>query len=162
MHVSIRPTEPSDARYLNDWLQEPGILDFFPIADQRELDDTIRIWMSYSSKDATLTADVDGKPAGMVVLYLQPYEKLKHQCLFAIVVDQKLRGKGVGTMLIKETERLAKKKHKIELLHLEVYRGNPAQNLYKRLGYREYGVQQKFLKEGPGKYRDKFVMQKGL
>ncbi|MCB1108272.1 MAG: GNAT family N-acetyltransferase, partial [Chlamydiia bacterium] len=127
MNISIRPSEPSDAKCLKEWLLEPGILDFFPVMDVRELDDTIRIWMSYGAKEATLTADFDGMPAGMLVLYLQPYEKLKHQCLFGIVVGKEFRGKGVGTMLIKEAERMAKKKHGIELLHLEVYKGNPAQ-----------------------------------
>ncbi len=162
MNVTVRATEHSDAKCLKHWLQEPGILDFFPIDNERELDDTLRIWMSYGAKGATLTADVDGEPAGMLVLYLQPYEKLKHQCLFGIVVDKEMRGKGVGTALIKEAEKLAKKKHGIELLHLEVYKGNPALNLYKRLGYHVYGEQEHFLKEGPDKYRDKIVMQKGL
>ena len=160
--MMVRVSKPEDANYLKRWLMEPGILDFFPVCDERELDDTIRLWMGYSQNGAALTIEVDGKCAGMAVLYLPPYEKLKHQCLFAIVVDKELRGQGVGTKLIKEVERIAKKKHGIELLHLEVYKGNPAYSLYKRLGYREYGRQLRFLKEGNKRYRDKIVMQKEL
>ena len=47
----------------------------------------------------------------------------------------------------------------IQLLHLEVYEGNPAYNLYYRLGFRKYGKHEKFLKEADGSYHSKVLMQ---
>jgi RimJ/RimL family protein N-acetyltransferase len=160
-HLSIRFGEESDQKYLIDWLLQPGVLDGFPLSDLREIEDAARIWLSYSKNHAVLTALWDGVPCGIANLYLQPYQKLSHQCLFAIIVDEKYRGKGVGAKLLRELMALAKERFKLEFLHLEVYRGNPAINLYRRLGFKEYGVHPRFMKD-QGKYIDKILMQKEL
>ena len=86
---------------------------------------------------------------------------MSHQCLFAIIVDEKFRGKGIGAKLLRELMTLAKERFKLELLHLEVYQGNPAINLYKRLGFKEYGIHRRFMKD-KGRYLDKILMQKNL
>ncbi|MGB7978834.1 MAG: GNAT family N-acetyltransferase [Chlamydiales bacterium] len=161
-HLTIRFGEESDQKYLVEWLLQPGVLGGFPLADLREIEDAARIWVSYSKDHAVLTALWDGAPCGIANLYLQPYQKMKHQCLLAIIVDEKYRGKGVGAKLMRELIALAKERFHIEFLHLEVYRGNPAIDLYKRLGFKEYGVHPKFIKEGPGRYVDKILMQKEL
>ena len=57
--------------------------------------------------------------------------------------------------------KAAKNHFKIEILHLEVYQGNPAIRLYERLGFKEFGRQPKFIKIG-GEYLDKIMMQKEL
>ncbi len=160
-NLTIRFGEEADQKYLVDWLLQPGVLEWFPLADLREVEDAARIWVSYHKYNAVLTSLWDGVPCGIANLYLQPYKKLAHQCLFAIIVDEKYRGKGVGAKLLRELMQLAKERFQIELLHLEVYQGNPAINLYRRLGFQEYGVQRHFVKEG-GKYLSKILMQKTL
>ncbi len=160
-HLTIRFGEDSDQKYLVDWLLQPGVLEGFPLSDLREIEDAARIWMSYSKHHAVLTALWDGVPCGVANLYLQPYQKMSHQCLFAIIVDEKLRGRGVGGALLKELMALAKERFKLEFLHLEVYQGNPAINLYRRLGFQEYGIHPRFMKD-QGKYIDKILMQKYL
>jgi putative acetyltransferase len=55
----------------------------------------------------------------------------------------------------------AKNQFKIEILHLEVYAGNPAIRLYERMGFKEFGRQPKFIKMD-GEYIDKVMMQKEL
>jgi putative acetyltransferase len=92
---------------------------------------------------------------------LQPYKKLAHQCLFAIIVDEQYRGKGVGTELMNALMLMAKNSFQIELLHLEVYEGNPARRLYERMGFTQYGIQRHFVKD-QGKYLPKVLMQKVL
>ena len=159
--LTIRLAEEADQKYLVEWLLQPGVLEWFPLADLREVEDAARIWVSYSKYEAVLTALWDSVPCGIANLYLQPYKKLAHQCLFAIIVDEKFRGKGVGTKLLQDLMTLAKERFKIELLHLEVYEGNPAIHLYQRLGFTEYGIQRHFVKEGD-KYLDKILMQKTL
>jgi RimJ/RimL family protein N-acetyltransferase len=160
-HISTRVTEESDYPLLIEWLMQPGVLRWFPLTDLREVEDAARIWMSNTKLKAVLTALWDGVPCGIANLYLQPYKKLAHQCLFAIVVDEKYRGRGVGTHLLTDLMALAKDHFHLELLHLEVYEGNPAVKLYKRLGFQEYGFQRRFVKEGD-QYLGKLMMQKRL
>jgi len=163
--ISIRVAVESDQKYLVEWLLQPKVLEWFPLSDLREIEDAARIWMSYSKQGAVFTALWDGVPCGIANLYLQPYKKLAHQCLFAIIVDEKYRGKGVGTALLNELMAQAKAVFNIKILHLEVYDGNPAKRLYERLGFVEYGIQKHFVKEqidGQKIYRAKVLMQKYL
>jgi putative acetyltransferase len=159
--LSIRFTKEEDAPFLTKWLTDPVILRWFPMLNDREIEDAVRIWMGYCKYEATLTAEWEGKPCGMANLYLQPYKKLAHQCLFAIIVEESYRGKGIGTALLQDLMKLAKEKFRIEMLHLEVYEGNPAIHLYQRLGFKEFGFQKHFIKE-KGEYLGKIFMQKFL
>lgn len=159
--IEIRPAVPEEAVYLTEWLTDPAILRWFPMTDAREIDDAVRIWMGYSKFQACFTIYVDGVPAGMSTLYLQPYQKFSHQCLFAIIVDEKYRNQGLGKALLEYTSKEARDKFNIEILHLEVYEGNPAYRLYERMGFREFGRQPRFIKLN-GEYLDKIMMQKEL
>ena len=159
-HLSVRLGEEGDQKHLIEWLLQPGVLNWFPLYDLREVEDAARIWMSYWKQGALLTALWDGVPCGIANLYIQPYKKLAHQCLFAIIVDEKFRGKGVGTRLLKDLIAIAREKH-LKMLHLEVYEGNPAIKLYERLGFSQYGIQPRFIKD-EGRYLSKVLMQKKL
>ena len=159
--ISIRFTEKSDESRLIEWLQQPGVLQWFPLMDMREIEDAVSIWMSDAYQGGALTALFEGDPCGMAVLYIQSFCKLSHQCLFAIIVDEKRRGLGVGTQLLNELTALAKEKFQIELLHLEVYEGNPAIRLYERAGFTKYGEHPRFIKE-EARYLSKIMMQKNL
>ncbi|HEX2579025.1 MAG TPA: GNAT family N-acetyltransferase [Rhabdochlamydiaceae bacterium] len=159
--IEIRPSNPDEAPYLQQWLTEPAILRWFPMTDAREIEDSVKIWMGYSRFQACFTVYENGTPVGMSTLYLQPYQKFAHQCLFAIIIDEKHRNKGIGKMLMEHMISAAKNQFKIEILHLEVYQGNPAMRLYERLGFKEFGRQPKFIKLGE-EYLDKIMMQKEL
>lgn len=159
--ITVRPTELSDAEYLTRWLLQPGVLAYFPMYDVREVEDAVRIWISYSNIGACLTTLWNDVPCGIATLYIQPFKKLAHQCLFSIVVDEEHRGKGVGKALMRGLMNLAKEKFGIEILHLEVYEGNPAIHLYRKMGFKEYGKQNHFIKE-QGKYTSKIFMQRDL
>jgi RimJ/RimL family protein N-acetyltransferase len=161
MTLTFRPTRLEDAPPLMQWLSDPKVLRWFPMFDAREIEDAARIWVGYSRMEAGITAEWDSEPCGMANLYIQPYKKLKHTCLFSIIVKDGMRGKGVGKALMEQLMKLAKEKFNIEILHLEVYEGNPARRLYERLGFKEFGKQSRFIKED-GKYIGKVFMQKKL
>lgn len=144
---NIRYTEPTDVKYLKNWLMDPSIGRWFPMADEVEVDDAAGRWVGFYRYKCSLTAVIDDEPVGLATLYLQPYKKIAHQCEFGIIVGDKHRGKGVGSSLLKNLIHLAKETFKIELLHLQVYEGNPATRLYKRFGFEEFGIQTKWIKE---------------
>ena len=158
----MRDSIKKDGALIENWLMQPGVLQGFPMIDKREVDDAVRIWMQYIGKGTALTALYKKEPCGAGNLYIQPIEKLKHQCLFVVIVDQKYRGQGIGTLLIRALERRAKERFKVEILHLEVYEGNTAIRLYERLGFVYYGEHPNFLKDPHGNYLSKILMQKRL
>jgi putative acetyltransferase len=159
--LHVRLTAPEDAPHLDAWLNDPTILCWFPMFDQREIEDAVRIWVGYSKIEAGLTVEYEGAPCGMANLYIQPYEKLAHTCLFSIIVKGDMRGRGIGGVLLDNLIKHAKEKFKIEILHLEVYEGNPAIHLYERKGFKLFGRQSHFIKE-EGKYTAKLFMQRDL
>ncbi len=160
--LKIRLSQSDDAKYLTKWLNDEEILKWFPMCNKLEIEDAVRTWMSYTKYKAVITAQWDGVPCGIANFYIQSYKKLAHQSLFAIIVAKEYRSKGIGTALIKELIMLAKQSFNLKILHLEVYKGNPAQKLYERLGFTQYGVHKKFLKDLNGVYYDKIMMQKVL
>ncbi len=159
--VEIRYTAMDDAPYLKQWLEEPGILHGFPMADPPEIEDSVKHWIGFSKYKSSLTATFDGKPCGIGTLCLMPYRKLAHQCLVSIVISEEMRNKGVGTLLMNNLIHLAKEYFGIEVLYLEVYEGNRAMSLYERFGFREIGFQKYFMKED-GEYIGKIIMERIL
>ena len=160
--VAFRKSTDQDIPYFKEWLLQPGVLEGFPMTDVREIDDAIRIWKMYLKKGTSITALYKKKPCGAANLYINEIEKMRHQSLFVIIVDEKVRNQGIGALLMKELMQLAKETFHIEILHLEVYEHNPAYNLYQRMGFEECGRHSKYLKGTDGRYFDKIFMQKIL
>lgn len=145
--LDIRYTEQSDAPYLKQWLMDRTVGRWFPMADEVEIDDAVNRWIGFYRYRCSLTATKDGVPCGLTTLYLQPYKKLAHQCEFGIIVGGPYRGQGIGSHLLNNLIHLAKGTFHIELLHLQVYAGNPAIRLYDRFGFKEFGRQNHWIKE---------------
>ncbi|NGX58586.1 MAG: hypothetical protein K940chlam3_01493 [Chlamydiae bacterium] len=146
--LEIRLTELGDGKYLREWLLEPEIARWFPMDTIEEVDDAVQRWIAFYKFKCSWTAVYNGVPCGISTLYLQPYKKLAHQCEFGIIVGDGFRGKGVGSFLMRQMMIKAKEQFKIELIHLQVYAENPAMRLYKRFGFREFGRQTCWIREG--------------
>lgn len=159
--LEIRYTEPGDGKYLREWLMDPDISRWFPMADQVEIDDAVVRWIAFHRYKCSLTVLQDGVPCGLATLYLQPYRNLAHQCEFGIIIGKAYRNRGIGTYLLNSLLHLAKEKFKIELLHLQVYAENPAMHLYKRFGFKEFGRQNAWIKEGD-RYVGRVFMERFL
>ncbi|MCB1112818.1 MAG: GNAT family N-acetyltransferase [Chlamydiales bacterium] len=160
--VDIRYTEQGDADHLKQWLLDPSVNRWFPMLDEVEIDDAVMRWIGFHRYRCSLTATLNGKPVGLITLYLQPYKKLAHQCEFGIIVSPDHRGKKVGSELLSNLIHLAKTKFRIELLHLQVYADNPAIRLYKRFGFKEFGRQEKWIKETNGEYTARVFMEREI
>ncbi|KAG6559552.1 Acetyltransferase (GNAT) family [Candidatus Rhabdochlamydia oedothoracis] len=160
-NLSFRLTDRSDAPYLTKWLSDPEVLHWFPMLTQPEVADAIRIWIEHSRFGSGITVEHNNVPCGMAILYIQAYEKLKHTCVFSIIIQKDKRGCGIGQLLMEKLMELAEEKFKINILHLEVYEGNPARKMYAKLGFVEFGRQERFIKE-KNTYLAKVFMQKRL
>lgn len=162
MNIEIRPTQMNDSLELEGWLSDPQVFKNFPMYFDSEFKEAAVRWVSFCRYKCSLTATMDGKPCGLVTLYLQPYHRLMHQSEFGIIVAPGLRGKGIGEKLIDALFEMARRDFKIELLHLQVYYGNPAIRLYERKGFVTFGRQDKFMKEADGTYQGRLFMEKEI
>ncbi|MFZ4772798.1 MAG: GNAT family N-acetyltransferase [Chlamydiia bacterium] len=146
------------------WLEDPEILRWFPMINTLEVEDACKVWIGYYGKQfgSAFTVFSGEEIVGFFNFYLAPVQKLKHQTLFSIIVHPNYRGKGIGRQILEEIKVRAKRDFQIEILHLEVYKENPARKLYLSVGFEEYGVHKNFLKEADGTYRDKILMQQWL
>ncbi|MFQ5729068.1 MAG: GNAT family N-acetyltransferase [Waddliaceae bacterium] len=160
--LEFRYTELSDGKHLKEWLLDPTVKRWFPMADEVEIDDAVNRWIGFSRYKCSLTAVKDGVPCGLATLYLQPYKKLAHQCEFGIIVGGEFRNQGIGSELLNHLMHLAKERFTIELLHLQVYAENPARRLYERFGFTEFGNQAQWIKEDDGTYTGRIFMEKSL
>ena len=155
----IRYTLPEDGKYLKEWLMDPQSRHGFPMADEVEVDDAVARWIIFYRFKCSLTMTKDGVPCGIATLYLQPYVRLSHQCEFGIIMGKHSRQKGMGSYLMSSLIALAKEKFKIELLHLTVFADSPAVGFYKKFGFKEFGRQNAWFKDG-SKYSARLFMQR--
>jgi ribosomal-protein-alanine N-acetyltransferase len=94
-----------------------------------------------------LVAEKDGEVIGFVVLVLTPEGEGR---VFAIAVDSRYRGKGVGRTLLKAAFNTLRKRE-IGYVRLEVRVSNHiAQHLYRSLGFLEIGFIPFYYKNGEG------------
>lgn len=97
---------------------------------------------------------------GMVTLLLEKSIKLRHRAnIFAMYVTPGKQGLGVGKALLTEAVMKAKSIDSIEKINLTVVASNrKAKNLYKALGFKTFGIEEKALKVNGDYYDDEFMV----
>jgi ribosomal protein S18 acetylase RimI-like enzyme len=97
---------------------------------------------------------------GVAGLRANPGPKESHKgTLVGMYVRPQARNRGVGRRLVEAVMEVARRRG-VELLQLAVVSDNePARRLYARLGFVEYGIEKKSLKQG-GRYTDEVLMVK--
>ncbi len=148
--LDIRYTYVTDTPYLRQWLEVPSVQKWFPVSEEREITDCVQCWIGFSRYSSSLTATINGVPCGMATLFLMPYRKVAHHCLFKLIVDPKHQGKGVGSSLLKNLKHLAKSYFHLDLMHIEVFEGNPFIHLLLKHDFYEFCRQDNFVKDGDG------------
>lgn len=103
-----------------------------------------------SGRSVVIIAEADGKAVGMANARKRG-GRLRHTAGLGVFVRRTYRNQGIGSEMIMELESQAKNMG-VEILYLEVYSISPSVELYRRLGYVEYG-------KLPGgiKYRGEYV-----
>ncbi|MBS0653306.1 MAG: GNAT family N-acetyltransferase [Verrucomicrobia bacterium] len=159
--ADIRYTYLTDAPYLRDWLLMEEVQRWFPVSQEKEIDDAAQCWVGFSRYNSSLTATIDNVPCGMGTLFLMPYKKVAHHCLFKLVVEPKHQRRGIGRALLRNLKHLAKNHFRLELMHIEVFEGNPFIHLLEELDFHEFARQEKFVKDG-GRYLSRILYQSYL
>lgn len=157
----IRYTYVTDIMYLKQWLQVPGMLQFFPMTTEKEWEDAAQCWIGFCRWSCSLTATIGHVPCGIGTLFLMPYKKVAHHCLAKVIVDPKWQRQGIGSSLVRNLKHLAKNYFRLEMMDIEVFEGNPIIDLLRKEGFYEVFRQEKFVKEG-GQYRARIFMEAKL
>jgi len=147
LEFDIRYTYLTDAPYLREWLMKPEVLHWFPMSNEKEIDDAVQCWIGFCRYSCSLTATIGGTPCGIGTLFLMPYRKVAHHCLFKLVVDPVYQRKGIGSSLVRNLKHLAKNYFHLELIHIEVFEGNPLIPFLKKFDFKEFARQDGFVKE---------------
>ncbi len=145
--LDIRYTYVTDTPYLREWLQQPEVQKWFPVSEEREIEDAVQCWIGFSRYSSSLTATLNGTPCAVGTLFLMPYRKVAHHCLFKLVVDPKHQRKGIGSSLLKNLKHLAKNYFHLDLIHIEVFEGNPVIKLLQKYDFHEFARQEDFVKD---------------
>lgn len=107
-----------------------------------------------------LVAEVDGKVVGICdVTRFRPGTIADHKGLLGIAIGREYRSRGIGSALIKEA--IKRSKGKFELLMLSAFENNKAaMNLYKKYGFRDYGLLPGSIKRGKRYTSERFMYLK--
>ncbi len=157
----IRYTYVTDIMYLKKWLNTPGMLQFFPMTSEKEVDDAAQCWIGFCRWSSSLTVTIGHVPCAIGTIFLMPYKKVAHQGLFKIIVDPQWQRKGIGSSLVRNLKHLAKNYFHLELMNIEVFEGNPLILLLKKEGFYEVFRQEKFVKED-GRMKARIFMETKL
>lgn len=116
-----------------------------------------------SNCDFMITAFHDNEVIGdLGVTQIRNHIKYRHRAYMGISIQQQYCNMGLGSAMVEYAVRLAKA-NGFEQLELGVFEDNiGAMHLYKKFGFKKYGVQPRAFKLKDGTYRDELIMVKML
>lgn len=167
--ITVRPAEPNDAEALLRFSEEIFKDDSFFLTTRREITDKLTVEKQkeriekYFNKPGVvlLVVEAAGAIVGTSEVNTGERKRCRHVGRIGISVLEKYRGTGCGTALLKCIIKWAEKDRIIEKLNLEVFANNAnAISLYKKLGFREYGIAPKEIKMNEDEYVDTILMYK--
>ena len=147
--------------YINSVIEEKALINLNKklslTQEKRFLEEQLRKVKSH--KSVYLIAETNGMVVGTTQIFLNE-GRGEHVGNFGIIIKKGYRGIGLGTFLMGEVIRLAKKrlKPKPKILKLDVFPANkPAIALYKKYKFKKVAVIPK-QREYKGKLHDELVM----
>lgn len=156
---NIRYTGAEDEPFLRKWLNAPGVSHWFAVEEPEEIEELVKLWISFARFKCSLTASYRNEPCGIATLFLMPYVKLIHMSMGYILVDPALHKKGIGSALIKNLSHLGHSYFRLERMHYEVYGNNPLIRLLERDGYKLIVKQEHYVKEENG-YLERSILER--
>jgi GNAT superfamily N-acetyltransferase len=133
---------PTLVELLQESVDGGGALGFHPplaAADARDYWLALRSELESGSR-VLLAAFENGRIVGSGQLALAPWRNARHRATIEkVFVSAAMRGRGIAKALINALQDAARLRGR-SLLLINARRAAPAEQLYKRLGYREFGV----------------------
>ena len=145
--IDIRYSELSEKKYLIEWLSDSKIGKWYPPTNEKELNIFAENWIGFSKFKASLTAVLSNEVCGIGSLFLMPYRKVAHHCMFYMVVDPSQTKNGIGTSLLKNVLNLAENYFRLESIIAEVFEGSPLIGLLEKFDFEIFAKQKNFVKE---------------
>ena len=161
--IQIRRLTPADAAVFRDIRLEAlrSSPEAFGSTFETESGQTLDFFSGRLRSSEMLGAFDGAEIVGMAGLLVRTGQKEAHKgLLVSMYVRPQGRRRGVGRRLAEGVIDMARQR--IELLHLAVVSGNEsARRLYASLGFLQYGIEKKALKQD-GRYYDEILMAKDL
>jgi len=161
--VKIRRLSPADASaYRNLRLEALKLApEAYSSTFAAEGSETLAWFAARLGTSAVFGACANGDLLGIAGFVVRQGQKQAHKgVLVGMYVQPGARNLGIGRRLVEAVIEHAKQH--VEILQLSVIIGNePARRLYSRLGFVEYGVEKRALKQD-GRYWDEVLMAKSL
>lgn len=164
--VLIRYPKMSDAEGLLDYLNSVIDEEVFAVDKEKDMDWEIggltnTLGDIERGQSVALVVEVDGRVMGMGNISKNS-GALSHTGELGCGHKKGIRGKEIGTKLVKDLFKEAVERLDLEIVELRVYSTNePAQNLYEKVGFEEVGT----IENGAchkGNYKDVIIMKKDL
>ena len=142
----IRESTFEDCGTFYKWEKMPEVTEFFSISKDQTEEDVYKKFFEDKSLDSAeqftiLLKNEEGEPEmiGRIVLGdLIPGWKGELWRIYS--ADKRLRNKGYGAQALKATMDHCFRDLDMERVYLDFYTGNPAEFLYKKMGFTEEGV----------------------
>ncbi len=142
-HLTLRPSAFDDLDIFYDWETRPEVTEFFSIREGQTKEEVYQKFFSDTADDTSLQFTIcqtDGmQPIGRVVL-ADVIPGWKAELWRIYIADPRLRGKGLGKEALLAVMRYGFQELDLQRLYLDFYTGNPAEYLYRSVGFTEEGV----------------------
>ncbi len=143
----IRTSCLEDLEYFCEWEKWPEVTEFFSISKDQTRDDVYRKYYHDLEDEGAMQFTIllkqeDGSepvPVGRIVL-ADLIPGWKGEVWRIYIADKNLRNKGYGAQALKATMDYMFRELDMERVYLDFYTGNPAEYLYKKMGFTEEGV----------------------
>lgn len=140
--ISLRKASFDDCALFNIWENDERVINFLSISKGRTMEETVREFFVRES-DASMFDFVvlhEGRAIGRA--YLSRYDKnSKSVDITRIYIgEMNLRGKGLGRELMEKLLEFCFEEFGLHRVTLDYFDGNPAQELYKSMGFQSEGV----------------------
>ena len=161
--IQVRRLTPADAALYRD-IRLEGLRcnpEAFGSTFEAETAKPLTFFSERLGGSAAFGAFRDSELVGIAGLLIRQGRKEAHKgLLVGMYVRPSARKAGVGRRLVETIVEFAR--HRVELIQLSVVSDNePARRLYESLGFLEYGIEKKALKQG-GCYYDEVLMARDL
>jgi RimJ/RimL family protein N-acetyltransferase len=157
----IRFSTTAEEPLVKKWLMDESMRQWYPPSSDADVEMFVRNWIGFSRHKSSLTATYNGEPIGVGTLFLMPYIKVAHLCMFYMIVDPKYQRKEVGSSILRNLKHLAKTKFRLESMHCEVYDRSPIIGLLEKNGFEQVVKQEGFVKF-PDHFRARIILETQL